>query len=124
MTKDQLDRSAYFSNLDVVVPNTYLNHTGYQVVVLERRNFVYSDPSSPFAGHADTRVDQRSLAKYVGGVSCIGTVYNKYTHSTQCLMATIRLDRYVTTPTTIRSITGVFDELAALLDKKLLGSDV
>lgn len=32
MTKDQLDRSAYFSNLDVVVPNTYLNHTGYQVV--------------------------------------------------------------------------------------------
>ena len=32
MTKDQLDRSAYFSNLDVVVPNTYLNHTRYQVV--------------------------------------------------------------------------------------------
>ncbi|CAN6996669.1 unnamed protein product, partial [Brassica oleracea var. botrytis] len=85
---------------------------------LERRNFVYSDPSSPFAGHADTRVDQRSLAKYVGEVSCIRTVYNKYTHSTQCLMATIRLDR--DTPLCL----SVFDELAALLDKKLLGSDV
>ncbi|KAL0816294.1 hypothetical protein Bca101_072738 [Brassica carinata] len=40
-----------------------VDYLTFLITVLERHNFVYSDPSSPFAGHADTRVDQRSLAK-------------------------------------------------------------